>query len=171
MIKFKRVVLEGTVHALDGINRRLLQLSPSGKAVPLTLEGLEECLGNKNFYLFVAGDDSGNDAQRLLGMGSIFFQKNLGRWIAEIHDIVVDGKERGRGLGEQIVTELIREANVFATAKKVPIKLYLTSRPTRAAANKLYLKLGFKLVAEASGEWGTNLYKMMLAPIAQEGGK
>jgi len=97
-------------------------------------------------------------------MASIFFQKNLGRWIAEIHDVVVDKEYRGRGLGEKITLVLIEDAKKFAKTKNVKIKLYLTSRPSRIAANKLYKKLGFELVAEAHGEHGKNLYKMTIAP-------
>ena len=97
-------------------------------------------------------------------MASIFFQKNLGRWIAEIHDVVVDKEYRGRGLGEKITLVLIEDARRFAKVKKAQIKLYLTSRPSRVVANKLYEKLGFELVAEACGEHGTNLYKMTIAP-------
>lgn len=79
MIKINRVEPEDARHALAAINLLLPQLSPSGKATALTLEGLEECLHNKNFYLFVAEDVSEGYMQVLSGMGSIFFQRNLGR--------------------------------------------------------------------------------------------
>ena len=164
MVKIQQIKLEDAARTLGAINRPLPQLSLSGKAAPLTIEELKGCLDNKNFYLFAAEDTSGNSAQSILGMGSIFFQKNLGRWIAEIHDIIVDKSQRGQGLGEKIVRRLIEEAKKFASSKGKHIKLYLTSRPSRAAANQLYLKLGFRVVAKATGEWGTNLYKMVITP-------
>ncbi|QQG44959.1 MAG: GNAT family N-acetyltransferase [Candidatus Sungiibacteriota bacterium] len=171
MVEIKRIGPADARRALATINRLLPQLSPSGKAVPLTIEELNECLGNQNFYLFVARETSGGGEQLLLGMGSIFFQRNLGRWIAEIHDIVVDKDHRGQGIGEIIVRHLIENARGFAREHRLPVKLYydhlflgLTSRPSRVEANKLYLKLGFVQVAEAKGEWGTNLYKMMIRP-------
>ena len=46
------------------------------------------------------------------------------------------GKHIGKALMERILEEARREA---------PIKLKLTSRPSRIAANKLYLSLGFSL--------------------------
>lgn len=164
MVQINRVKTEDARHALAAINWLLPQLSPSGKAAILTLDGLRECLQNKNFCLFVAEDMLKGHMQSLLGMGSIFFQKNLGRWIAEIHDIVVDNGKRRMGLGEKIVNRLIEEADNFTHLRNKPIKLYLTSRPGRVAANKLYIKLGFVQVAKAKGEWGTNLYKMVIRP-------
>lgn len=164
MIKINRVDVWDAHRALGAINRLRPQLSPSKKVKPLALEELGECLQDKNFHLFVAEDMLKDQMSSLLGMGSIFFQKNLGSWIAEIHDIVVDKKERDKGFGKKIVARLIEEAKEFASSKKGPIKLYLTSRPNRVKANNLYIKLGFVLVAKATGKQGTNLYKMVIKP-------
>lgn len=163
MHEIRLVTHQDALHSLAAINRLLAQLSPSSGGA-ITMEELVECLSNPNFYLFVAEESGRDRTQFFLGMGSIFFQRNLGRWIAEIHDVVVDSEYRGRGLGEQLVLRLIGEAKIFAGAHRKPIELYLTSRPSRVAANKLYLKLGFTLVADATGQWGTNLYKMMITP-------
>jgi len=164
MIEIKRIKKESASRALRSINGLLPQLSPSGKAAPLTLKELDECLDNKNFYLFAATDSIKIGEESIVGVGSIFFQRNLGRWIAEIHDIVVATDQRGHGLGEKMVKRLIGQAKSFARSKGKPIKLYLTSRPSRVAANQLYVKLNFVQVAEAKGEWGTNLYKMVIRP-------
>jgi len=148
---------------IEGLNRLLPQLTPS-KNTSITQSDLQEALRNPNFYLLIAKDLSQKYPNNFVGMGSIFFQRNLGRWIAEIHDIVVDENYRNRGAGKKIVMELVNVAQDFARKKKNKIKLYLTSRPSRTEANNLYLKLGFVMVAQATGEWGTNLYKMMIYP-------
>lgn len=154
----------GVADSIDGINHLLPQLHPSEEGEKISESDLAECLVNRNFHLFVAIDDSKKYPRKFAAMASIFFQRNLGRWIAEIHDVVVDLEYRGQGLGEKITLVLIEDAKRFAREKNAKIKLYLTSRPSREAANKLYQKLGFVLVAEACGEWGTNLYKMTIAP-------
>ena len=59
---------------------------------------------------------------------------------AWIEDVVVDEIARGKGVGEQ----LNREALAFA-AKAGARTVELTSRASREAANRLYLRLGFKL--------------------------
>ncbi len=146
----------------DRLTYLLRQQSPGDRA--LTDDDIREALSNPNFYLFVAVDDLGSFPHNYLGMGSIFFQRNLARWIAEIHDVVVDEPQRGRHIGETLTKKLIDTAQSFATNRDQKIKLFLTSRPSRTAANALYRKLGFVLVAQADGAWGTNLYKMNIMP-------
>ena len=58
---------------------------------------------------------------------------------ALIEDVVVDEGARGRGAGEALIREAVRLASE-AGARTVD----LTSRPERAAANRLYEKLGFR---------------------------
>jgi ribosomal protein S18 acetylase RimI-like enzyme len=57
---------------------------------------------------------------------------------AWIEDVVVDESARGRGVGESLTREAIRYANERG-ARTVD----LTSRPSRAAANRLYQRVGF----------------------------
>jgi ribosomal protein S18 acetylase RimI-like enzyme len=59
---------------------------------------------------------------------------------AWIEDVVVDGEARGRGAGAALTTEAVRIARA-AGARTVD----LTSRPSRAAANRLYERLGFQV--------------------------
>ncbi|MEK7567144.1 MAG: GNAT family N-acetyltransferase [Patescibacteria group bacterium] len=147
---------------LEEINHLLPQLNPSAKTEPMTARTLKLCFSNPNFLLFIADDWA---VKRIAGIGSIFFQRNIGREIAEIHDVVVDQSYRGQGTGEKIVRALVEDAKTFCKDMGIPkLKLYLTSRPERTGANKLYQKLGFVLVAKAEGEWGTNLYKIIIAP-------
>jgi ribosomal protein S18 acetylase RimI-like enzyme len=58
---------------------------------------------------------------------------------AWIEDVVVDESARGAGAGEALVMEALRRAE-GAGARSVD----LTSRPSREAANRLYVRLGFK---------------------------
>lgn len=69
---------------------------------------------------------------------------------AWIEDVVVDESARGRGVGEALNTAALDEARRLGA-----VTVDLTSRPTREAANRLYLRLGF--VARE-----TNVYRYTL---------
>lgn len=71
-----------------------------------------------------------------------------------IEDVVVSPSCRGLGLGRRLMEHIIGYARGLA-----PIELHLTSRPSRVAANKLYLSLGFQ-------PHQTNVYKM---PVLSSG--
>ncbi|GGW60357.1 hypothetical protein GCM10010503_42100 [Streptomyces lucensis JCM 4490] len=58
---------------------------------------------------------------------------------ARVEDVVVDGAARGRGVAGLLIREALRIARE-AGARTVD----LTSRPDRAAANRLYERLGFQ---------------------------
>ena len=115
-------------------------------------------MANPRFHIILAETKIG-DEKMVVGLGTVFFQRNLSGWIAEIHDIVVDEKHRGKKIGLRIVKALLVKIQEFADSKDQKIKTALTSRPERIAANSLYDKLGFELVAAAKGENGTNLYR------------
>lgn len=165
-IKIRNVIPVGLApygSTLTEINRLIPQQS-LGTHRSLSNYDLQQALGNPNFRLYIALDDTRPAHEQIVGMASIFFQRNLTRWIAEVHDVVVDECYRGQGIGRMLMERLIAESQLFARDHAEKIKLYLTSRPSRLAANALYQKLGFTLVAQATGEWGTNLYKMMIIP-------
>lgn len=69
---------------------------------------------------------------------------------ARIDDVVVDAAARGKGVAEALSAEAIRRAR-DAGARN----LTLTSRPDRAAANRLYQRLGFQRIE-------TNVYRLSL---------
>ena len=58
---------------------------------------------------------------------------------AWIEDVVTDETARGRGVGEALTLRAVELAGA-AGARTVE----LTSRPSREAANRLYLRLGFE---------------------------
>jgi 8-oxo-dGTP pyrophosphatase MutT (NUDIX family)/predicted GNAT family N-acyltransferase len=76
----------------------------------------------------------------LLGMGWIFPRQTMLRNQAVVEDMIVDESQRGKGLGEKILRNLI------AWAKNEGVEVVeLTTNPKRVAANSLYQKVGFKL--------------------------
>lgn len=77
---------------------------------------------------------------RLLGMGWAFPRQTILRNQAIVEDMIVDQSQRGKGLGEKILLDLI------AQGKKDGVEVFeLTTNPKRIAANGLYQKVGFKL--------------------------
>jgi len=76
----------------------------------------------------------------LLGMGWAYPRQTILRNQAIIEDMIVDESQRGKGLGEKILLDLI------AQGKKDGVEVFeLTTNPKRIAANGLYQKVGFKL--------------------------
>jgi ribosomal protein S18 acetylase RimI-like enzyme len=122
----------------------IFQLSPG--AAPPTDENVQEILDSPATRLLVARDDDGGVVGSLT---LVIFRipTGVGVWI---EDVVVDEAVRGQGTGEALVREGIRLAEE-AGAKAVN----LTSRPDRAAANRLYQRLGFEPRT-------TNVYRLEL---------
>ncbi len=69
---------------------------------------------------------------------------------AWIEDVIVDGSQRGKGIGEALTREALAAAQ-GAGATTVD----LTSRPSREAANRLYQRIGFE-------RRNTNVYRYKL---------
>ena len=67
-----------------------------------------------------------------------------------IEDVVVDNSARGQGIGEALVKRAIEVAR-----EKGVQYISLTSSSAREAANRLYMKVGFK-------KRETNAYQMKL---------
>ncbi len=114
----------------------------SSSAQPFKLEELEEFLSQDNIYLLVYRADTpdANGNYPILGMLTLVtFQIPTG-WRAWIEDVVVDSQARGQGAGQQLV-----EAALDLAKHKGVKSIDLTSRPSRAAANRLYQRCGFQL--------------------------
>jgi 8-oxo-dGTP diphosphatase len=77
---------------------------------------------------------------KLVGMGWIFPRRTALRRQAVVEDMIVDESQRGKGLGGDILEELIR----WAKDNNIEM-IELTSNPKRVAANQLYKKHGFQL--------------------------
>jgi len=160
MIEIKRLT-EDDANYFGAVNRLLKQLSE--KAPEISKSDLRYAAMQTHTYLFLAIDTEKSGDDSVVGMALIFFSWRPEGWLGEIHSVVVDSAYRGRGIGNMLTQELLKTAQDRAKEMKRPIALYLTSNPKREAANKMYQKHGFELVAAAIGH-GTNLYKLVIAP-------
>ena len=67
-----------------------------------------------------------------------------------IEDVAVDEAHRGKGIGKELMLAAIDYSKSLGSKD-----IRLTSRPSRIAANELYLKLGFK-------KYETNFYRYQI---------
>jgi ribosomal protein S18 acetylase RimI-like enzyme len=127
------VVQKVTDELVEAFGRLLPQLSRSAPALDAAALGtLATRPGNS---LLIARVDG-----RIVGtLTLVVFPIPTGTR-AWIEDVVVDGSARGHGVGAALTTEAVRLARA-AGARTVD----LTSRPSRAAANRLYERLGFEV--------------------------
>jgi ribosomal protein S18 acetylase RimI-like enzyme len=109
------------------------QLSSSSPAP--TAAQLAEIVASPATVLFVARDESG----ALVGSLTLALFRVPTGVLAWIEDVVVDESARGAGAGEKLVAAALGHAEEVG-AKSVD----LTSRPSREAANRLYLRMGFE---------------------------
>jgi len=127
------VVREGSDELVKAFGRLLPQLSRS--AAPLdaaAISALAAWPGNTLLVARVDGEVVGS-------LTLVIFPIPTGTR-AWIEDVVVDEAARGQGVGAVLTTEAVRLARAGG-ARTVD----LTSRPARAAANRLYERLGFEL--------------------------
>lgn len=132
-----------TVELVDGLNRLLPQLSES--AATLALADIERMVSSSVLALFVARHD--REIVGTLTLVVFAIPTGLRAWI---EDVVVDERFRGLGVGEQLTMAAVDEAR-HRGARSID----LTSRPSREAANAMYLKLGFQ-------HRDTNVYRFFL---------
>lgn len=98
-------------------------------------------------HLFAMKETDG----KIIGTATLcVFDSPTGRK-AHVEDVVVLSDYRGQGLGRRLMEHLID----YARRELVTVDMYLTSKPSRVAANALYRALGF-MPKE------TNVYKMKL---------
>jgi ribosomal protein S18 acetylase RimI-like enzyme len=132
---------EADAELVEAFVRLVPQLSSS--APPPTQSELSAIIESPASILLVARDASGTIVGSLT---LILFRVPTGLR-AWIEDVVVDESARGAGAGEALVLAAVQRAgSVGATS------VDLTSRPSREAANRLYLRLGFEARA-------TNVYR------------
>jgi ribosomal protein S18 acetylase RimI-like enzyme len=123
--------------ASDEVVEALRQLVPqlSSSSPPPTLEQVQEMVSSPATVLFIA-----KDAGRVVGTLTLALFRIPTGFRAWIEDVIVDTNVRGRGVGAVLVAAAIERANLMG-AKTVD----LTSRPSREAANRLYVRMGFDL--------------------------
>jgi len=131
--------------------RRLVpQLSSSAPAP--TVDQLREMIESPCTTVLLARARAGGDIVGSLTLAVFRIPTGVRAWI---EDVVVDSSARGRGVGEALSREALRLA-----VEKGARTVELTSRPSRAAANRLYRRLGFV-------ERETSVYRYTLNPAAR----
>ncbi|MDO8602127.1 MAG: GNAT family N-acetyltransferase [bacterium] len=137
---------EATEAELTDINSLLRQLvhDPSTYA-PISLETLQKIVSDADIAVVAA-----REGGKIVGIGFLYIVIKPRGHYAYLEDMMVDGEQQGKGIGEAIGRQLI------ASAKKRGVgTIELSARPSRVAANKLYQKLGFE-------HKDTNVYRMKL---------
>ena len=132
MVTFTRLT-EATIEAANDIARLLPQLS--SRTIQFGLAELTAMLRQERCECYVA-----TDGQRIVGMLTLvgYVIPTGEKW--QLEDVVLDESLRGKGIARRFLTWVIAEFRHGHPA--VPV--YLTSRPSRVAANALYRSLGFK---------------------------
>ena len=131
--------------------RRLVpQLSSSAPAP--TADQLREMIESPCTTVLLARARAGGGIVGSLTLAVFRIPTGVRAWI---EDVVVDSSARGKGVGEALSREALRLA-----VEKGARTVELTSRPSRAAANRLYRRLGFV-------ERETSVYRYTLSPAAR----
>jgi ribosomal protein S18 acetylase RimI-like enzyme len=120
----------------------------SSSSPPTSRAELVEMIRSEADTLFVARDVDG----RIVGTLTLAVFRIPTGVRAWIEDVVVDDGARGKGVGDALVDAAVIKARA-AGAKTVD----LTSRPSREAANRLYVRKGFELRT-------TNVYRIVVDP-------
>ena len=116
---------------VEAFERLIPQLSSS--SLPPTGAELTDIVDNPSTVLFLARVDGA-----IVGSLTLAFYRIPTGLKAWIEDVVVDDAARGHGVGAALNQAALAEAR-----RRGSKDVSLTSRPSREAANRLYLRLGF----------------------------
>lgn len=136
-------VTEVTEELIEAFELLIPQLSRS--ATPMKKKELKRFLAQPDVHLFIyravpAEEDPIPGMDPILGMLTLVtFEIPTGKR-AWIEDVVVDSAARGQGAGQALVEQAIAKASELGC-----VTVDLTSRPSREAANRLYVRCGFEL--------------------------
>jgi ribosomal protein S18 acetylase RimI-like enzyme len=126
------IVAEASQDLVDAFRRLLPQLSSA--AAPLDVEAVGRILACDANTVLIA-----RDGDTIVGTLTLVMFPVPSGLRARIEDVVVDHAARGRGVAGLLTHEALRLARQ-AGARTVD----LTSRLDRAAANRLYERMGFR---------------------------
>jgi ribosomal protein S18 acetylase RimI-like enzyme len=129
---------------VDAVERLVGQLSRS--AAPPTTGELSDIVSSPATDLFIAIDDGGT----IIGTATLVTFRIPTGARAWIEDVVVDEAGRGQGVGTALTEAMVERAQELGCRT-----VDLTSRPSRASANRMYQRAGF--VAR-----DTNVYRLDL---------
>lgn len=111
----------------------------SSSSVPFDEQQIKDFLAQPGMYFFIFRSDNDANKGKIVGMLSLatfVIPTGVRAWI---EDVVVDSAARGQGAGQKLTEAAVEQAKKIG-AKSVD----LTSRPTREAANRLYMRCGFE---------------------------
>ena len=131
-----------TDELIDAFERLIPQLKLT--VPPPSRRQVDALVSSKSSILLIARDP--DELAPIAGVLTLIVYRVPTGIRARVEDVVVDESMRGKGIGEALMRHALsmaREAGADSVA--------LTSNPRRAAANRLYQRLGFKA-------WETNLY-------------
>lgn len=126
------IAREASQELVDAFGRLLPQLSSTAK--PLDHEAVARMLTHDANTVLVARTPAG-----IVGTLTLAMLPLPSGLRARVEDVVVDSAARGQGVAGLLIEEALRLAHETG-ARTVD----LTSRPDRAAANRLYERLGFQ---------------------------
>ena len=115
-----------------------IQISELFKQLSLREQiNIEDLLFDNNYnnYIISCHIDNG----KIVGMASLCCYKTISGHKGWIEDVVVDESMRGKGIGNQLISELIIESE-----KLNLIEILLFTELEKESAISLYSKLGFK---------------------------
>jgi len=134
---------ETSEEARKDINILLHQLSE--RLPECSMELLKDILDDRHTEMWIVRED-----KHIIAMGVLTLVVIPEGIKGRIEDVVVHADCRGKGLGQKMMEKLINRAR----ERGVP-SLELSSRTERAAAIRLYEKVGFT-------KWDTNVYRLKL---------
>ena len=138
------IVTQADEELYDAFQRLVPQLTNNNP--PPLLNDLADLVRDASSTLMVARDDHG----QIVGALTLTVYRVPTGIRSIIEDVIVDNSARGQGIGDALMKYAINLAR-----EKGAQNISLTSNPMREAANRLYLRVGFK-------KRETNSYQMKL---------
>ena len=127
------VVTQADEELYDAFQRLVPQLTNNNP--PPSLDDLADLVRDSSSTLMVARDDHG----KIVGALTLTVYRVPTGVRSIIEDVIVDSSARGQGIGDALMKFAINLAR-----EKGAQNISLTSNPMREAANRLYLRVGFK---------------------------
>jgi ribosomal protein S18 acetylase RimI-like enzyme len=138
------IVTQADEELYEAFQRLVPQLTNNNP--PPSLNDLADLVRDSSSTLMVVRDDHGE----IVGALTLAVYRVPTGIRSIIEDVIVDNSARGQGIGESLMMRAIEVAR-----EKGAKNISLTSNPMREAANRLYLRVGFK-------KRDTNAYQLKL---------